>query len=106
MKQKAPEGTDGNRRNLCQDGQSLGLQFNPRSPEYEAAVHPLDRDGRCVATEVTHRSWWSQRTDKGFARIVQGRIFSNMLYVRYVHVTNVKPVCTIQTHPVVREDVT
>jgi hypothetical protein len=38
--------------------------------------------------------------------IVKERIFNNMLYVQYVHLTQTKPVHKRGTHPDVREDVT
>jgi hypothetical protein len=33
----------------------------------------------------------------------KGRIFNNMLHVRYVHLTKAKPIHKRQTHPLVRE---
>jgi hypothetical protein len=45
-------------------------------------------------------------TDRGLVYSAQGRIFSNMLYVRYVHLTKAKHIHKSQTHPLVREDVT
>jgi hypothetical protein len=36
----------------------------------------------------------------------KGRIFNNMLYVQYVHLTNAKPIHDRQTLPLIREDVT
>jgi hypothetical protein len=37
--------------------------------------------------------------------IVKGRIFINMLYMRYLHLTKAKSIHKRQTHPLVREDV-
>jgi hypothetical protein len=34
------------------------------------------------------------------------RIFNNMLYVQYIHLTKVKPIHMRQTHPLIRADVT
>jgi hypothetical protein len=36
----------------------------------------------------------------------KARIFNNMLYVRYVHLTKAKHIHKTHTHPLVREDVT
>jgi hypothetical protein len=44
-------------------------------------------------------------TDRGIVYSVQGRIFNNVLYVRYVHLTKAKPICKIQTHALIGEGV-
>jgi hypothetical protein len=36
----------------------------------------------------------------------QRRLFNNMLYVRYGHLTKTKPIHKRQTYPLVREDLT
>jgi hypothetical protein len=45
-------------------------------------------------------------TERGLVCSAQGRIFSNVLYVRYVHLPKAKLVHKRQTHPLVRENVT
>jgi hypothetical protein len=47
-------------------------------------------------------------TDRGHVYEVycKGRLFSIMLYVRYVHLTKAKHIHNRQTHLLVREDVT
>jgi hypothetical protein len=45
-------------------------------------------------------------TDRGLVHGAQGRIFNNMLYVRYVHLTKAKLIHKREIHPLVRKDVT
>jgi hypothetical protein len=44
--------------------------------------------------------------DRGLAYSAQGRIFNNMLYVWYLHLTKAKPIHERQTYPLVREHIT
>jgi hypothetical protein len=45
-------------------------------------------------------------TDRGLVYSVKSRLFNNMLYVLYVHLTKAKIIRKRQTHLLVREDAT
>jgi hypothetical protein len=45
-------------------------------------------------------------TGRGLAYSAKGRIFDNMLHMRYEHLIKAKPISERQTHPLTREDIT
>jgi hypothetical protein len=45
-------------------------------------------------------------TGRGLVYSAQARIFSNMMHVRYVHLTKAKHIHKRQIHPLIREDLT